>query len=582
MNPNHLPTIRVAAVQLATGTDIDVNLGACVRGLEEAARCRPDLVVLPEFCNHLSWYDGPEHCYQVSVTLDGPFLDAIAERARSHRMFVVVNCTVRRGGDLVTATSVLFDPRGELLAVSDKQVLIGHENDFLARAQAVCPVVETSIGRLAMYACMDGVISETPRGLALAGAEILCNRLNSFALDEASLHVPVRAAENRVFVVAANKVGPLIPQAVLESVSRATSIPARFLHGAGESQIVGVDGAVLARAPRTGFAVVHADIEVAAARDKRRPDGTDRFAARRPALYQPIASAPGPAVTASDAAASLPVAVIDALAEGPDAIASAAHAVAGAAARGAELIVLPELFCFAGGRVDDAAAGARRSRAAIEALAGACGPRVHVVTSLVVQGGDGLQHAGVVIGARGIVGQQAQVHGCRRHAWAALGAELRPIELAWGRLGLAVGDDAIQPETIRLLALAGAEVVAVPFAPQEAWELELGLIERSAENRVCLIAATRPGPLGTSLVTTLEEDFTIMTPWKTRAFDGLLSHPLVTRATLAGATHATIHPRRAHNKVVSHRTDLLAGRPWHLAHAIVARRTLGTEEVGHV
>ena len=42
---------------------------------------------------------------------------------------------------------------------------------------------------------------ETPRGLAVRGAQLLINSLNSFAFDEASLHIPVRAPENKVFVI---------------------------------------------------------------------------------------------------------------------------------------------------------------------------------------------------------------------------------------------------------------------------------------------------------------------------------------------------------------------------------------------
>jgi hypothetical protein len=87
------------------------------------------------------------------------------------------------------------------------------------------------------------------------------------------------------------------------------------------------------------------------------------------------------------------------------------------------------------------------------------------------------------------------------------------------------------------------------------------------------VAATEPGRLGASLVTTLEEDFTVMTPWKSRPFDGLLSFPIVKRAPSETSSifRATVHPARAHNKVVSRRTDLVAGRPWHLAAAITKR-----------
>jgi predicted amidohydrolase len=460
------------------------------------------------------------------------------------------------------------------LAASDKQVLIGHENDFVRRAETTCPIVETRLGRLGLYACMDGVICETPRGLALSGADILCNSLNSFALDEASLHVPVRAAENHVFVVAANKCGPLIPEALLEPVSAATSIPVKFLNGAGESQIVAPDGRVLAMAPREGEAMVFADIDPRQARDKRRPDGTDRFAVRRPELYAPIGEDPDARPSAvGRAAATLDVAVITPRSTGAAAVSEVAELVAKVTADGALLVVLPELFCFEEGIVADPIDGLGRSQLAIDALAAACKRGAHVVASLVTHDGGNHRLSGVVIGAEGLAWAQPMIHRSQRHPWATPGDALRTVDLPWGRLAVLPGADAIQPEAARLLAIAGAEVVAVPFAPQEAWELATGLIERSAENRLCLVAATASGPLGTSLITTLEEDFTVMTPWKSRPFDGLLSYPIVKRAPAEGSSvfRVTIHPERAHNKIVSRRTDLVRGRPWQLAQAMTKR-----------
>jgi predicted amidohydrolase len=572
-------TVRVAAVQFAVGSEVDANLAICLRMLEAAANRDPELVVLPEFCNHLSWYDGPEHCYEVSLEPGGPFVRAIADKAKQLGVYAVFNATVRRPGGGVTGTSMLVSPRGELLGATDKQVLIGHENDFLRRAETAGPIVGTPIGRIAMYACMDGVINETPRCLALRGAQILCNSLNSFARDEASLHIPVRAPENRVFIVAANKVGPLIPAALLAPVSQQTSIPIEFLSGAGESQIMAPDGRVLAMAPRTGEAIVTADIDPRAADDKRRPDGTDVFAARRPALYAPIgadpATQPRPAPRGADA---VMVATVQLAGPASDAITEAASRVREAAAGGAELVVLPELFCHEGGVVDDPEAAVLRSRAAIAALAAACGEATRVCTSLVLRDGTAYRHSGVLLGAAGVELVQHQLHPSARRAWATPGDGVVVAELAWGRFGIAVGDDSIYPETFRLLALAGAEVVAVPLRALEPWETATGLVERSAENRVCVVAANGSAAHGTSLLTTLQRDFTIMTPWHERTFDGLLSHPIATRAAAgAGVLRAIIHPRNAENKIVSHRTDLLAGRPWKL----VAPITSGAQETPH-
>lgn len=566
-------TIRVAAVQFGVVSDVTANLQTCLRMIDTAARQKPDLMVLPEFCNHNSWYDDKQHCYQVSVALDGEFLATIAAKSAEHNCHIVINCTVQRADGTTTGTSLLYSPDGSLLSLSDKQVLMGHENDFLEKAQSAAPITETAIGRLGTYACMDGVINETPRGLALRGAQILCNSLNSFAIDEGSLHVPVRAAENKVFVIAANKVAPLIPEFLVEPVSQATNIPAHFLDGAGDSQIVAPDGTVLAKAPHSGEAVVVADIDVSTADDKLRPDGTDIFASRRPALYAPISAKPQPK-TRKPGAAELKVATIQPGLDGVDAIEHSAELITAAARDSAQLIVLPELFCFADGIVVDPEDGIVRSVQAILTFSDAlnhAGSDALVVTSLVGQTGAGYQHIGVAIGRHGIVHHQPQLHRCKRHAaWATdLGDAQTVIDLPWGKLAIIVGDDAIYPESFRLAVLQDADVVAAPIHVLEKWETELGLVERSAENRICLVTATRPSALGTSQIMTLHHDFTLMTPWETRPFDGYISYPSITAADNApGVTYGIVHPATTVNKVLSSRTDVVDGRPWYLSDAI--------------
>lgn len=567
--------VRVAAVQYHVGADLALNLQTALRMLDRAAEQKPDLVVLPEFANHLSWYENKEHCHQVSVPLGGPWLTAIADKARQHRMFVVVNVTLQRPGNVATGTSLLYGRDGKLVSENDKQVLMGHENDFLEKSTRVCPIVETDIGRIGLYACMDGVINETPRGLGLNGAQILCNSLNSFALDEASLHIPVRAPENRVFVVAANKVGPLIPEMLLEPVSQATSIPVGFLSGAGESQVVAPDGRVLAMAPREGEAVIYADIDPTHADIKLRPDGTDVFKARRPSLYKALAEQPPELRNYKLGTNEAVAGVFQPMSTGEAAIDEAALAVLSAAKSGVQLLTLPEMFCFENGRTSDPEAASVRSQKAIEVLTEACNSAgdIVVVTSLVTKEHSGLYHTGVAINRIGILLAQGQLHRSERHAWSKLVDNTKIEPLPWARLGLVVGDDALYPETFRLVALQNAEVVAVPFTLLERWEVETGLLERSAENRVCVVAATRPTCMGASLITTLWEDFTIMTPWKTRPFDGHISYPIVARASSSpGLTIAKIHPSHAQNKFVSKSTNVLDGRPWQLLEPITRMR----------
>src|SRR6478735_9040170 len=364
-----MPIVRVAAVQFAVTEDVEANLATCLRMIDRAAAERAEVVVLPEFCNHVSWYDDREHARSKALTLDGPFVAALAAKAREHSLHLMANCTLNREDGRTTGSNILFSPAGEILGVTDKQVLMGSERDHLDSAVAPSPVLDTAFGRVGLYSCMDGVINETPRMLAVGGAQVLLNSLNSFALDEASLHVPVRAVENRVWVVAANKVGPLVPARSIGMVAERVGVPVEMLHGAGESQIVAPDGTIVAMAPRVGEAVVVADIDVSLADDKRRPDGTDVFASRRPDLYGDIARPPQPAADAKVGAAQTKVAVFVPTAEGEIAIAEAAIAVAEAAKAGASLVVLPELFCFEGGLLTGGfEAGESRARRALEAL----------------------------------------------------------------------------------------------------------------------------------------------------------------------------------------------------------------------
>ena len=568
--------MRVAVAQFAVGPDVAANLSTCLRMLDAAGRSRPAVVVLPEFCNHPSWYDDAAHCRAVALAIDGEFLSAIAAKAAAMHAYVVINCTLQRPGGECTGTSLLYGPAGELLGSSDKQVLIGHENDFLSKAQCAGPVVATPLGRFGLYACMDGVISETPRCLAVRGAQLLCNSLNSFAVDEASLHVPVRAAENKVFVAAANKVGPLIPEAIIEPVSRQTGIPVRFLMGAGESQIVAPDGAVLARASTDREQIVHADIDIQATERKERPDGSDIFAWRRPSLYRPLAMAPGTQQCDYRGARKVRCALIQLGGTGESAIDEAAQRLARAFADGARLAALPPLFFLPEQRVESPDAAVPLSEGVAAALARCCPNDCWVATTLVL--GKPPRLAAALIGADGLKLCQGALHRSERYAFSPLAAQVQTVDLGFARVALFTSDDACVPEAFRLAALAGADTVVVPALPLEAWEMCIGLLERSAENRVNLLVAVQPGPYGTSFATALSEDFTVLTPWRERAFDGLLTLPPTLRAPAeAGVTAVEIHPRWAANKVVSRGTDLLAGRPWRLLDPLLSAQAPTTE-----
>ena len=559
--------VRVAAVQYAVGEDVEENLATALRMIDRAVADGAELVVLPEFGNHVSWYADREHARRFAQTLDGPFVAALAAKAAEHAIHLMANCTLLRDDDRVGGSNILFGPDGAVLAVSDKQVLMGSERDHIDTAVDRAGVVDTPLGRLGLYSCMDGVIFETPRMLAVEGAQVLLNSLNSFALDEASLHVPVRAAENKVWVVAANKVGPLVPEHSIEKVAAMVGVPVDRLHGAGESQIVAPDGTVVAIAPRAGEAVVVADIDVALADDKSRPDGTDVIASRRPELYAALAGAPV-GRQAAGGSSEIRAAVLS-----PGAGDDIARLVAEAIAEGVDLVVLPELAAHHDGL---ATAPASPELAPDRLAALLAGAETLLVTSFLDASGA---HVGAVVSARGVELVQPQLHRSVRHGdlpTAAVAGET-PIAVhraPWGRLAVVVGDDALYPESFRLAALADADVVAAPFTVAEEHDADLLLLERAAENRLNLAMSSRRHlQHGGGLLVPLSGDFTLWGAWE-NPFMGVISRPDPLPAE-APLEIAVLRPECAMNRMVSRGTDLVDGRPWHLAGPLVDPSLVG-------
>ena len=105
---------------------------------------------------------------------------------------------------------------------------------------------------------------------------------------------------------------------------------------------------------------------------------------------------------------------------------------------------------------------------------------------------------------------------------------------------------------------------------QEAWELETGLRERAAENRVNLVAASRPSVGGGGSYVVPLVDFGMWRKDRKERFDGVISCPeVVAVAPGAGVTIVELHPSEATNRMVTKGTDLVDGRPWALLEGVV-------------
>jgi predicted amidohydrolase len=172
-----------------------------------------------------------------------------------------------------------------------------------------------------------------------------------------------------------------------------------------------------------------------------------------------------------------------------------------AVAREAELLVLPE--CAIPGYVFESVEEALPFAEDIpgpstEALAAACARlSVHVVCGMLERHAGGVRNAAVLVGPDGLIGTYRKTHlpflGVDR--FATPGEELPVFDTPLGRIGIEICYDLRFPEVTRSLALAGADVVAVPTNwPVEAKaNAELLAPARAYENRIYLLVANRVG-----------------------------------------------------------------------------------------
>lgn len=83
--------------------------------------------------------------------------------------------------------------------------------DYLARygVEGLWPVVDTSLGRVAMLACGEIMVPEASRLLMLRGAEILVHPTNEPVSEAEGVGKVGAAAANMMYVVSANVAGPI-------------------------------------------------------------------------------------------------------------------------------------------------------------------------------------------------------------------------------------------------------------------------------------------------------------------------------------------------------------------------------------
>jgi 5-aminopentanamidase len=265
--------MRVAVAQLDPKLgEKERNLEACLARLDEAAAAGASLLVLPECAIPGYMWESAEEALPFAEEIPGPSTEALAYACRRLGMHVVCGLLEQDGDELRNA-AVLVGPDG-LVGTYRKTHL-----PFLGVDRFVVPgdeleVWDTPLGRIGVEICYDLRFPEATRTLALKSADIVAHPTNFpvAARIQTELITVARAAENRIYLLTANRVGK-----------------ERWAEFCGWSQIVDPYGRRLAEADGTSEALLVADVEVEQARDKDYVVPGDYelylFGDRRPELY---------------------------------------------------------------------------------------------------------------------------------------------------------------------------------------------------------------------------------------------------------------------------------------------------------
>jgi len=265
--------MRVAVAQLEPQLGAkERNLEACLARLDEAATAGAELLVLPECAIPGYMFDSAEEAMPFAEEIPGPSTEAFADSCRRLEVHVVCGL-LERDGDQLRNSAVLVGPDGLLGSYRKTHLPFLGVDRFTVPGDEL-PVYDTPLGRIGLEICYDLRFPEVTRALALKGADLVAHPTNfpMAARVQTELITVARAAENRIYLLTANRVGK-----------------ERGGEFCGWSQIVDPYGRRLAEAGETEEALLVAEVDVEQARDKNHviPGEYELylFSDRRPELY---------------------------------------------------------------------------------------------------------------------------------------------------------------------------------------------------------------------------------------------------------------------------------------------------------
>jgi len=248
-------SVRVAAIQMASGPSVPANLAEAERLIELAADAGARLVALPEFFCIMGMKD-VDVVKVREAEGHGPIQAFLARMAKKHHIWLIGGSVPLEAStaNKVRNSCLVYDERGKQVARYDKIHLFGLDlgNERFQEARLMEPgdkvvVVNSPFGRIGLSVCYDLRFPELYRAMPDVDMIVVPS---AFTATTGRAHfetlIRARAIENLAYVIAPAQGG--------------YHLSGRETHG--DSMIVDPWGVVLDRLPR-GSGVVMANINPA-------------------------------------------------------------------------------------------------------------------------------------------------------------------------------------------------------------------------------------------------------------------------------------------------------------------------------
>lgn len=233
-------------------------------------KIKADLIVLPELPVSGYFISNKMEAKKLSEPIPGPTTQLLHNISRQTGTYFVTGILEKFKNSLYNSAAVI-GPEG-VITTYRKIHLFYEEKQYFSPGQKFITVNIKGV-KVGILVCFDHLFPEAARTLALDGAQIICHPSNLVLPEIAQLTTRVRALENRVFWIMANRYGSETKENKTHNYT-------------GESQIIAPNGEIIHRSPPEGNDLYITDIDPAFALEKNITEFNNVLEDRRTDIYR--------------------------------------------------------------------------------------------------------------------------------------------------------------------------------------------------------------------------------------------------------------------------------------------------------